>query len=66
MNIQKWNLLVSALCSGMMLQSDLPNMDTSGKKPGVHITGVSVADTKGTEPSGHITDRGVCITVKPP
>ena len=50
----------------MMLQSDLPNMDTSGKKPGVHITGVSVADTKGTEPSGHITDRGVCITVKPP
>ena len=43
MNIQKWNLLVSALCSGMMLQSNLPNMDTSGKEPGVHITGVSVA-----------------------
>ena len=41
-------------------------MDTSGKEPGVHITGVSIAvqcpEHRHQRDRAYITDRGVCIT----
>ena len=73
MYIQKRNLLVSALCSDVMLQSNLPNIWTPQGKSQVSTlqgcllqSNVLNTDTKGTEPNSHITDRGACITVKPP
>ena len=58
MYIQKRNLLVSALCSDMMLQSNLPNMWTPQGKSQVSTlqgcllqSNVLNTDTKGTEPT---------------